>query len=239
MIPIKDNVASQRIPGINLLLIGINIFVFLIEISQGPNLGGFVKEFGIIPHRFFYLKTHYPNEITPRVLPVFTSMFLHGGWLHLIGNMWFLWIFGDNIEDRMGHLRYLLFYLLCGIGAGFFHIYTNPHSNVPSIGASGAIAGILGAYLILFPFARIITLLPLFFFWTFIEVPAFFFLGFWFLMQFFSGTTALLVGEKSAAGVAWWAHIGGFITGIVLLPFFTRGGRKPIYITRIKSRSGI
>ncbi len=226
MIPIKDTIPSRRFSGVNLILIGLNIFVFFLEISQGPNLQQFIHNFGIIPSRYFYIKTHYPEEMLPRVLPIFTSMFLHGGWFHLLGNMLYLWIFGDNVEDRMGHLRYLIFYFLCGIGAGLFHIYTNPHSKIPSIGASGAIAGILGAYFILFPYSRIVTLVPFFFFWTFVEIPAFFFLGFWFLMQFFSGTATLLAGERAAGGVAWWAHIGGFISGIALLPFFLLGKKR-------------
>ncbi len=235
MIPLKDTVPSRRFPIVNTLLIAVNVFVFFVELSQGTNLKQFIYNFGAIPSRYFYLKAHYPHQLLNRFLPIFTSMFLHGGWFHLIGNMLYLWIFGDNVEDRMGHFRYLLFYLLSGIGAGLFHIYTNAHSTVPSIGASGAIAGVLGAYFILFPFSRILTLVPFFFFWTFLEIPAFFFLGFWFLMQFFSGTTALLLaGDKAAGGIAWWAHIGGFITGITLLPFFLWGRKQESYYTVLK-----
>jgi len=228
MIPLRDTIPSERFPGIVVTLIILNIFFFFVELNQGPDLPHFIKVYGVIPARYFWLKHHSP-EVLPRILPIFTSMFLHGGWFHLLGNMLYLWIFGDNVEDRMGHLRFLIFYLLSGMGAGLFHIYTNPRSVVPSIGASGAIAGVLGAYFILFPFSRIITLLPYLFFWTVIEIPAFFYLGIWFLMQFFSGTTALLVGERMAGGVAWWAHVGGFITGIVLLPFLLPRRKVEVY----------
>jgi membrane associated rhomboid family serine protease len=150
------------------------------------------------------------------VLPFFTSLFLHGGFLHLLGNMWFLYIFGDNVEDRFGHLRYLAFYLLCGLAAGASHLVLNWHSNVPTIGASGAIAGVMGAYLILYPRAKVLTLLPLFFFFTFVELPAFLFLGIWFLFQFLIAAAA----AGQAGGIAWGAHIGGFIFGIVFLKLF-------------------
>ncbi len=231
MIPIRDTIPSRSFPVITLSLIIINILFFLYEISLGPEILTFIKTYGVIPARYFYITHHFPNNYAGRFLPIFTSIFLHGGWFHLLGNMLYLWIFGDNVEDRMGHGRFMVFYLFSGIGASFFHIYTNPHSTLPSIGASGAIAGVLGAYFFLFPFSRIITLMPLFFFWTFVEVPAFFFLGFWFIMQFLSGSFALLLGEKAQGGVAWWAHIGGFITGIVLLPLFLLGRRKRRYYT--------
>jgi membrane associated rhomboid family serine protease len=158
------------------------------------------------------------NFDTMTFLPLFTSMFMHGGWLHLIGNMLFLYVFGDNIEDRLGHLRYLLFYLLAGLGAAFTQIFINPVSQIPMVGASGAIAGVLGAYILLFPTARILTLIPIFFFIQLVELPAYLFLGIWFIMQLVSGMLSLGIGAD-AGGVAWWAHIGGFATGAVLLVF--------------------
>jgi membrane associated rhomboid family serine protease len=154
-------------------------------------------------------------------------MFLHGGWLHLIGNMWYLWIFGDNVEDRVGHIRFLAFYLLCGFGAGIAHTIINANTAVPSIGASGAIAGVLGAYLVSYPFARVLTLVPLFIFIQIIEIPAVIVLGLWFVIQFFNGTAALAsTTAASAGGVAWWAHVGGFLLGVLLIGLFPRRGRQ-------------
>jgi membrane associated rhomboid family serine protease len=144
-----------------------------------------------------------------------SSMFLHGGWMHIIGNMWSLWIFGDNVEDRMGRGGFLLFYLLSGLAAGAVHVVTNPASRVPTVGASGAIAGVMGAYLLLFPHASVVTMVPIFFFLQVVEIPAVFFLGFWFLSQLFSGTLSLAAAGPQAAGVAWWAHIGGFVVGFL------------------------
>jgi membrane associated rhomboid family serine protease len=158
-------------------------------------------------------------------LPLLTSMFLHGGWLHFLGNMLYLWVFGDNIEDRIGHFGFLGFYLTCGLAAAFLHIFTNTASIVPTVGASGAIAGVLGAYLVLFPGARVLTLVPIFFFFQLIELPALVFLGFWFVMQFFSGAMSLAAGEQQMGGTAWWAHIGGFVTGIGLI--WKRRGLRP------------
>jgi len=150
-------------------------------------------------------------------LPYLTSLFLHGGWFHLIGNMWYLWIFGDNVEDRLGHFRFILFYLIVGVGAGVVHTGVNYDVRIPSVGASGAIAGVLGAYLILYPNARVLTLVPILFIWQIIEIPAALVLGIWFLMQFFSGATALAVASATEGGVAWWAHIGGFVLGMILV----------------------
>ena len=155
------------------------------------------------------------------ILPLFSSMFLHGGWMHLIGNMLFLYIFGDNVEDRFGHLKYLVFYFIAGITAAATQIYMFPNSEVPMVGASGAIAGVLGAYVFMFPTAKVLTLLPIFFFFQLIELPAFLFLGIWFIMQILSGMFALGIGAD-AGGVAWWAHIGGFVAGIVLFPFLRK-----------------
>jgi hypothetical protein len=157
-------------------------------------------------------------------LTVLTSMFLHGGWLHLAGNMWYLWIFGDNVEDRLGHSRFLLFYLLAGIVAASLHCVFNPASQLPTVGASGAIAGVLGAYLVAFPHARVVTLVPLFPFFQVLALPAVLVLGLWILMQFFSG--ALSLGSGTGGGVAWWAHIGGFVFGLVVMRLLG-GSRRP------------
>jgi membrane associated rhomboid family serine protease len=164
-----------------------------------------------------------------RFLPIFTSMFLHGGWLHLIGNMIYLWIFGDNVEDMMGHIKYFIFYLLCGVSANYAHLYTNASSPMPTIGASGAIAGVMGAYFILFPRSKVWTLFPIFFFIQIIKIPAVAFLGFWFLMQFFMGFFSLGVSSVARGGVAWWAHIGGFACGALLVFIFKKRKRKPDY----------
>jgi membrane associated rhomboid family serine protease len=164
-------------------------------------------------------------SVTAAVTPFFTSMFLHGGWLHLIGNMWYLWIFGDNIEDRLGHFTYLIFYLLCGLGAGIVHTVINFNTTIPSVGASGAIAGVLGAYLVSYPTAKVLTLLPIFIFIQIIEIPALIVLGLWFVMQFFSGAATLATTSAGAGGVAWWAHVGGFIIGMILVGLFPRKDR--------------
>ncbi|HUT83353.1 MAG TPA: rhomboid family intramembrane serine protease [Thermodesulfobacteriota bacterium] len=227
MIPLKDNIPSRTFPFVNISIIIINIVVFLYEVSLGPYLGRFIFHFGVIPSKFFLLlssETFYP---VPAFLPLFSSLFLHGGWLHLLGNMLYLWIFGDNVEDVLGHIRYLLFYLLCGIGAGMTHIITQSGSQVPTIGASGAIAGVMGAYFILFPRARVVTLIPIFIFLQFIEIPAFFFLAFWLIMQLFFG--AFSGSSSYSGGIAFWAHIGGFACGMLLLLFFKRQRRVRYY----------
>jgi membrane associated rhomboid family serine protease len=153
-------------------------------------------------------------------------MFLHGGWAHLIGNMVYLWIFGDNVEDRLGHGRYLAFYLLAGVAAGLAHAYLNPGSAIPTVGASGAISGVLGGYLMLFPHARVLTLVPVLFFFDVVELPALLYLGFWFVMQVVSGALASALAE-AAGGVAWWAHVGGFVVGMALGPLLRRRRRYP------------
>jgi membrane associated rhomboid family serine protease len=181
-------------------------------------------QYGIIPAAVFqWSQSDLPFSAV--ALPFLTSMFLHGGWLHLIGNMWYLWIFGDNIEDRIGHFSYLIFYLLCGLGAGIAHTTLNYDSTAPSIGASGAIAGVLGAYLVSYPFARVLTLVPIFVFLQVIEIPALIVLGFWFLVQFLYGATALASATGNSGGVAWWAHVGGFIVGMILVSLFPRKDR--------------
>lgn len=178
----------------------------------------FYIQYGLIPAEFLSGKDLDPTVPFPIWLTLLTSMFLHAGWLHLIGNMWYLWIFGDNVEASMGSLRYLLFYLLSGAGAAGLQMAVSGRSTVPMVGASGAISGVMGAYFVLFPWSRILTLVPIWFFLQLVEVPAFVFLGLWFLLQFFSG----LVDLQSLGGTAWWAHIGGFLAGGLLVFLFKR-----------------
>lgn len=220
MFPLKDTVRARDIPLVNWMLIILNVFVFLIETSLGPRgLERFVWTLGVVPVRF--LRAFGPDQ----VLTIFSSMFLHGGWFHLISNMWALYLFGDNVEDRMGHLRYLVFYLLTGAVAALAHIFFNPASRVPTVGASGAISGVLGAYLVLFPTARVVTLVPAWFFlpW-FVEIPALIYLGMWFISQLFNGLFALAAPDilGTYGGVAWWAHVGGFVAGVLLVKVFER-----------------
>ena len=226
MIPFRDNIPSRTYPIITVSLILINIAAFFYELSQGRALEPFIEQFGVIPVRTLA----WPTSDLPFlavVIPYFTSIFLHGGWMHLIGNMWYLWIFGDNVEDRLGHFSYLCFYLLCGLGAGIAHTVANAYSPIPSIGASGAVAGVLGAYVVSYPFARVLTLVPIIFFVQIIEIPALIVLGIWFLMQFLYGTASLAsAAAANAGGVAWWAHVGGFVIGILLLGLFPRKPRQ-------------
>jgi membrane associated rhomboid family serine protease len=212
-------------------MILVNCIVFLCELLMPEyTLERFFYLFGVVPARYTHpLWAAWVGFPVDDYWPFLTSMFLHSGWLHIIGNMWTLWIFGDNVEDRMGPIRFLFFYLLCGIAAGIVHSFTNPDSTVPAVGASGAIAGVLGAYFFLFPFARIVVLIPVFIFPFFFEMPAVIYLGFWILTQVFSGTLALATPQQ-VGGVAWWAHVGGFTTGIILHFFFVKRGdayRRP------------
>jgi membrane associated rhomboid family serine protease len=214
MIPLYDTVRSRTFPFINLLLIAANVAAFLYELQLGaPALERFIFTWGVVP-------TQIAGDLTGSWPTIFTSMFLHGGWFHLISNMWFLYIFGDNVEARLGGIRYLLFYLLSGVAAVLLQTYLLPASTVPMIGASGAIAGVLGAYLISFPHSRIASLVPIIFIFTIIEVPAVIFLVFWFLSQLYSGWFAMQ--GASASGIAWWAHIGGFVFGVLMVSFFAR-----------------
>ena len=225
MLPIRDiNPSPRRLfPGVNIALISLNVLVFLFELSLGPHLEGFLMAAAFVPARAW---SGEGGGVVPEMTSALLSMFLHGGWGHLLGNMLFLWIFGDNVEDRLGHFRYLVFYLLCGYAATFAHAFFNAGSIMPAIGASGAISGVLGAYLFLYPRARIVTLVWLFLFVRFIEIPALVFLPIWFLMQFFSGVSSLGAGDAAAGGVAWFAHIGGFISGPLLL-LLLGGARRP------------
>jgi len=209
LIPLRDNVASQRLPFVTYAIIATNVAVFWHEMHLGNGLERFVDSFGLIPVRF-----HRVHDPIARFLPVFTSMFVHGGLLHLLGNMLFLHIFGDNVEDRFGHLRFLAFYLGCGAVAAIAQTVASPHSAMPMVGASGAIAGVMGAYFVMFPHSRIVTLIPFIFFQV-VEVPAMFFLPIWFLMQFLNGVGSIARVEAATGGVAFWAHVGGFVFGVL------------------------
>lgn len=212
MIPIKDVIPARRFPLVNWIIILANVAVFLFEASIGSGeLSRLIGRYGMVPARML------SNPGVSTGVSVFTSMFLHGGWFHLISNMWALYIFGDNVEDRLGPMRYLLFYLVCGVVAALAHVYSQPLSNVPVVGASGAISGVLGAYLVLYPRARVISLVPLWIVPWFIEIPAVFYLGFWFFSQLFSGLLSLGMPISTYGGVAWWAHVGGFIAGLLLV----------------------
>lgn len=218
MIPLRDTTRSSSFPVVNTIFIISNVIVFLYEIQLGKGLERFIFQYGLVPEFLFSAKG---IGFTERFSPFFTSLFIHGGFLHLIGNMLFLYIFGDNVEDRMGHFRYLVFYLLCGFSAAAFQTLTNIHSEIPMIGASGAISGVLGAYLIFFPRSRILTLLPIFFFIQLVHIPAMVFIIVWFIFQFLSGM-ATLPAKPGIGGVAFWAHIGGFLSGLILARFFQR-----------------
>lgn len=220
MFPLKDDIPAKRFPVVNVVLIGINVLVFLFELSMGPHTEQVIMRYGFVPARFSSMYSWDFLDIT-RYGTVFTSLFLHGSLFHLLANMWMLWIFGDNVEDCMGRLRYLIFFFLCGIASVFAQAMSNPTSTLPLVGASGAISGVLGAYFLTYPRARILTLVPIFILFYLIDIPAFIFLGFWFLMQFVSGYASMVAdGGGAAGGVAWWAHIGGFGAGVLLVHFF-------------------
>lgn len=217
MIPLRDKKRSKTIPVVNYVLLALCGLVFLYELSLGQRVDEVVAAYGAVPARIS--EALHGVLSFDRLAPVLTAMFLHGGWLHLLGNMLYLYIFGHNVEDRLGHGGYLVFYVLSGIGATVAQVAANPESQVPMIGASGAIAGVLGAYFLLFPKGRILAMIPLFVYFPVIEVSAFFFLGVWFLLQFLQGMSSF--GAQSGAGaVAWWAHAGGFLVGGLLLPVF-------------------
>jgi membrane associated rhomboid family serine protease len=217
MIPIRDTLRSRRFPQANWLIILANAVAFFYELRIGPSaLNGFINTWGLVPVRLW-------SDPQSAWVTIFSAMFLHGGWFHIVSNMWVLFIFGDNVEDRMGSGQYLVFYLLSGVVAGLMQAFLLPGSAAPMIGASGAIAGVLGAYLVLFPRARILSLVPIFFIFTLIEIPAIIFLLFWFASQLFSGFLSL--GGASGSGVAWWAHIGGFLFGLLSVFVFARRRR--------------
>ncbi|RLE37944.1 rhomboid family intramembrane serine protease [Candidatus Acetothermia bacterium] len=223
MFPIRDTVMRRETPLAVWTLIAINVIVFLIELSLPQRTLEWVfYHFGLVPARYadVYFKAWF-GPTADSIWPFITNMFLHGSWMHLIGNMWGLWIFGGSVEDRMGHWRFVSFYLICGIAASLTHYVTNLHSTIPALGASGAIAGVMGAYLLMFPTAQVITLIPLGFIPFFVPIPAVLFIGAWFLTQVFSGVCAL-VAPQFGGGIAWWAHIGGMVAGMALLPVFHR-----------------
>jgi membrane associated rhomboid family serine protease len=216
MIPIRDTTPTQNAPIVNSIIIGFNVVVFVVQYALGPEVHQFNYIYGLVPAR--YTVPQITAYFTPgqQLLSFFSFMFLHGNFWHLLGNMWSLYIFGDNVEDHLGHLRYIVFYLLSGLASGVSHVLLNMDSNLATIGASGAIAGVMGAYFILHPFAKILTLIPILFIPWFIEIPAFFFLGFWLILQFINAAGV----DPDVSGIAWWAHIGGFIFGIIILKVF-------------------
>lgn len=213
MIPLRDTIPSRRFPLVNTAIIVLNVLVFLFESALGPEqLDQFIWQWGLVPADF------WQGGGIGRWLPLLTSVFMHGGWWHLISNMLALYIFGDNVEDRLGPFRYVLFYLVSGLAASAAHLVAYAGSSIPTVGASGAIAGVLGAYLILYPHSRVLTLVPIFYFIRIVEIPASIYLGFWFISQLFNGVFALTATDVfQTGGVAWWAHIGGFVFGLAVI----------------------
>ncbi|HET7207503.1 MAG TPA: rhomboid family intramembrane serine protease [Terriglobales bacterium] len=238
MIPLRDDTPRFSTPVVTYFLIILNVLAFLYELAVGAQsqygLNSLIVQFGIVPrHEVAVLTGASPLGPGAAIVPIFTSMFLHGSWLHIIGNMWVLWIFGDNIEDYLGHFKYLLFYLVSGLAAGLLHIAFNLSSRVPSVGASGAIAGVMGAYFVLYPRARVLTLVPLIVFFTFWWLPAWIVLGYWFVVQFLSGAaTAIAATNQTTGGVAFWAHVGGFVAGILMIKIVPPRLRRFSYSSR-------
>ncbi len=225
MLPLTDHNPRRTTPFVTYALIAVNILAFMWELSLGESLQRALYAVAFIPKRF-WIPGYWGHDI----LTTFISMFLHGGFLHIGSNMLYLWIFGDNVEDRLGHVRYTIFYFVCGVAATMAHAFFNPASSVPAIGASGAIAGVLGAYLILFPRAQVTTLIPIFMFITVRQIPAVIILGLWFVLQLFSGVGSLGVRDaQDLGGVAYFAHIGGFVAGMLLIVILGgRRGRQPV-----------
>jgi len=231
MIPLRDDQPRFSTPYVTYFLIALNSVIFLFESALTPeSLKALLYQLGMVPaHITAFVSGVGHVGFLPAFLPALTSMFLHGSWMHVIGNMWFLWIFGDNIEDYLGHFKFLLFYLACGLGAAFFQVILTPHSRLPTVGASGAIAGVLGAYFVLFPKARVLIWFPIFFMFY---LPAWVTLGYWFAMQFLSGAATSLASYSDAkGGVAFWAHVGGFVAGIVLIKILPERARRYRYAT--------
>lgn len=217
MIPLRDTTPTRNYPIVNTTIIGINVVVYFIQLLQSAEIDKFIYIYGLVPARYSVPQIAQYFTTGQQVFSLVSFMFLHGGFWHILGNMWSLYIFGDNVEDRLGPIRYALFYLLCGIASGLSHMMLNLHSNLPTIGASGAIAGVMGAYFLLHPRSKILTLIPIFFIPYFINIPAFVFLGLWFLLQFINAAGSQGLG----GGIAWWAHIGGFIFGMLFLKLFS------------------
>jgi membrane associated rhomboid family serine protease len=232
MFPIRDDQPRYSTPYVNGFLIGLNILIYLFQSLLDPRSSElFARQFGVVPGHLAAFLGGAPGYSLPAVvIPFFTSMFLHASWMHVLGNMWFLYIFGDNIEDYLGHFKYLGFYLLAGLLAMATQVAIYPHSNVPTVGASGAIAGVLGAYFILYPRARVLTWFFVFVFY----IPAWVMLGYWFVLQFLSGAVTLSVAHagRDVGGVAVWAHVGGFVAGVVMIKLFPERGRRSPYAYR-------
>ena len=221
MFPLRDDVPSRGFPLVTVGLVVVNVVIFLFEVVLGDAAHVLIESFGVVPAE---LTANWQNPLV--ISTLFTSQYLHGGWAHLIGNMWYLIIFGDNVEDRMGRLRYFVFYSLCGVVAALLQVVAAPRSTIPMIGASGAIAGVLGAYLLLYPRARVSTVIPFFYFIRIVWLPAVVVLGGWFLVQLLNGL-AMLDVQMQTGGVAFWAHVGGFVAGMVLMPIFRRRDYRP------------
>ncbi len=219
MLPLRDVIPSRTTPYLTVTIIALNAVAWFYELSLPQRgLTVFLRQYGVVP-AFFSAPT------------LVSSMFLHGSWSHVIGNMWYLWIFGDNVEDRMGHGRFLVFYLLCGFIAAFGQIVMDPQSTLPTIGASGAIAGVMGAYFVLYPHSRVLTLIPLIIFWEVVELPAIFLLGFWFLMQLFSAGAIAATAHSQGGGVAFMAHVAGFVAGLLGVFVFRKRQRPDVWWT--------
>jgi membrane associated rhomboid family serine protease len=229
MFPLKNLSPRLTFPVMTLLLIIVNVLIFVFQASLPDRAAeAFINLYGMVPARVsLAIAGHHHVTLEQALVPLFTSMFLHGGWLHVLGNMWFLWIFGGQVEDRLGHFTYLVFYLICGLGSGIAQLTFSWSSKTPAIGASGAIAGVLGAYIVFFPSSRILTLVPLFIIWFTAQIPALVFIGLWFLIQFLSAISSL--GAASMGGIAWWAHVGGFLLGVLIAQLF-RVGRPNQYV---------
>ena len=224
MIPLRDTIPSRTFPFItySLIVTNIAVFIHMLEMPQ-PHLESFLDIWGTIPGWLTHtVNITHTGVANAGFLTLFTAMFLHGGWLHIIGNMWCLFIFGDNVEDRLGHFRFLIFYLCAGIASQITHVILNSGSTIPTIGASGAIAGVMGAYFVLFPHSQILVLIPIFIFPLFIEIPAVIYLFLWFLIQFYNGVFSIQPGAQGYGGIAFWAHVGGFVAGIFLLAIFLK-----------------
>lgn len=224
MIPLKDDIPGERFPAVTVGLIGVNVLVFLWEVLGGGqgNFERVIRSYGAVPWEVTHLTDVWPYGVVPVPLTVVSSMFLHGGVAHILGNMLYLWIFGNNVEDAMGTVKFVVFYVVCGIAAAMTQVALTPNSHVPLVGASGAIAGVLGAYLVLYPRARVLTLVPIFYFVRLIYLPAVVFLGLWFVLQLISVPGSL----RGGGGVAFLAHVGGFVAGLVLVKLFARPVRR-------------
>lgn len=225
MIPLRDENPTRTVPVVTRTIIALNVAVFLYEVSLGPARNALLLEWGFRPVALTLAARFHEFPLGEALLPLFTSMFLHGGWAHLVGNMWYLWLFGDNVEDVLGHLRFLAFYVMAGAAAALMHYATNPYTELPMIGASGAIAGVLGGYLVAFPRARVHTLLPFFPFIQVVPLPAFLVLGLWLIFQFVLGFGSL---GQAGGGIAFWAHVGGFGFGWLAMRLLAGTRRPPL-----------